>query len=543
MVPEYLAYWGFQKSPFSLSPDPGMLYLSPQHQEALLRLKYAVMSGKGGSLLISENAGDGKTSILRLLMDQVAEEYQGNIQIAFIDHPTLTVNQMVAEIARQIGVARVRKEKIDNLNALRVKLLELHEAGRKCLVVVDEGQMLVHKPDILQELRILLNFCVADTFLLSFVLSGQKPLEGAIRQMPEFYQRLPVRFFLRNLDPKDTAELVRHRVRAAGQTEREIFTPVALEGIYRFSQGCPRVICSVADLALLVGHSLRSQKIDFMEVSQAGSDMNKSGEPFHYYSFLKETRKARAGAGPRRRCASCRRFLKAGDAACPRCGAKAPAPPPAEPGRAALPAGEERVQCPACLQPGPPGPRCGACGFLLAQVCPRCQHRNEGDAPGCERCGTRLAGRQRLASRQLEEGLRKLGLEPPPSSVVQRFPALGDAGRVYLGAVKPRFFWGRRSILQTSSGSLEGSFFLTERAFVFANGPGNRRISYRDVRALTISPGEPEGRISVPRLRIVLDDEEVRLAFPVPTDRPSQLASLIQDFVINKKFAPAAPSA
>src|SRR6185436_7670618 len=251
----------------------------------LLRLKYGVMSNKGGGLLVSENAGDGKTSLLRRREQDLVEEYQGAIKIAFIDHPTLTVNQMVAEIARLLGVPRVRKEKIDNLNALRAKLLDRHQAGIKSLVMVDEGQMLARRPDILQELRILLNFCVSDSFLLSFVFSGQKPLEEALKQMPEFWQRLPVRFFLRNLDLKDTGELVRYRVRRAGQTEREIFTPTALEGIYRHSQGCPRVVCSLADLALLVGHSLRSQKVDFIEVSQAVADMSRSGEAFHYYSF------------------------------------------------------------------------------------------------------------------------------------------------------------------------------------------------------------------------------------------------------------------
>ena len=79
---------------------------------------------------------------------------------------------------------------------LKKKAWNLHPAT---LVIVDEGQMLSHRPDLLQELRILLNFCVSDSFLVSFVLSGQRPLETAVRQMPEFWQRLPVRFFLRNL--------------------------------------------------------------------------------------------------------------------------------------------------------------------------------------------------------------------------------------------------------------------------------------------------------------------------------------------------------
>jgi type II secretory pathway predicted ATPase ExeA len=538
MLPEYLRHWGFTKNPFSLSPDPSMLFLGPHHHEALLRLKYGVMSNKGGVLLVSENAGDGKTSLLRRLSDDLTREYDGNIKIAFIDHPTLTVNQMVAEIARLLGVPRVRKEKIDNLNALRVKLLSMHEAGVKSLVIVDEGQMLAHKPDILQELRILLNFCVADSFLLSFVFSGQKPLEAALKQMPEFWQRLPVRFFLRNLDLPNTAELVRHRVRTAGQTEREVFTPTALEGIHRFSQGCPRVICAIADLALLVGHSLRSQKVDFIEVSQAVTDMTRSGDAFHYFSFKREEADSKPRAR-RAQCPACRRFVRKDAAVCGRCGATLPAVPgPASASAPALPVAVagERAHCPNCLGVPGNGPRCAGCGFVVAQHCPRCQHKNPAEKGACQRCGQGLAGRDRLAARQLEEGLRRLGVGPPPPKVLGRFPVLQSEGRVYLGSVASRFFWAPKPQLHTAHDTLEGSFFVTERALIFANGTSTRRIPYPEIRNLSITTNDDGARRVTQRMKIVLGTEELRLAFPMQTDKPVQLASLLSDFVTNKRF-------
>ena len=539
MLPEYLRHWGFQRNPFSLSPDPSMLFLGPHHHEALLRLKYGVMSNKGGVLLISENAGDGKTSLLRRLSDDLTQEYSGQIKIAFIDHPTLTVNQMVAEIARLLGVPRVRKEKIDNLNALRVKLLSMHEEGIKSLVIVDEGQMLAHKPDILQELRILLNFCVADSFLLSFVFSGQKPLETALKQMPEFWQRLPVRFFLKNLDLANTADLVRHRVRMAGQTEREVFTPTAMEGIHRYSQGCPRVICAIADLALLVGHSLRSQKVDFIEVSQAVADMSRSGEAFHYFSFKREETE-KAPRARRAQCPSCRRFLKKDALACSRCGAAVTAVPaaPAQVGPAAAPAApvEERVSCPNCLGVAGNGPRCAGCGFVVAQHCPRCQHKNPAEKGSCQRCGQGLSGRDRLAARQLEEGLRRLGVDPPPAKVLGRFPVLRSEGRVYLGSVASPFFWAAKPQLHAGENIQEGSFFVTERALVFANRSTSRRIPYPEIRNLSITTNDDGSRRATQRMKIVLGSEELRLAYPVHTDKPVQLAALLSDFVTNKRF-------
>jgi type II secretory pathway predicted ATPase ExeA len=288
MLPEYLKYWGLNKAPFSLTPDPDMLYLSKQHQEGLIRLKYAVISNKGGALLVSENAGDGKTSLLTKLTRDLEEQYMGGCRVVFIDHPTLTANQMVIEISRQLGVGTTTTDKLTLLNELRRFLMECHEQKLKCVVILDEGQMLCHRPDLLQELRILLNFCVADAFLLTFILSGQRPLDETLRGMPEFYQRLPVRFFLKNLDRNDTREMIRHRLHLAGNPEsREIFSEDGYTGIFNYSKGCPRIICSVADLALVIAHSRYSEQVDFVAVSQACSDMNRTDGSYHYFYFLK----------------------------------------------------------------------------------------------------------------------------------------------------------------------------------------------------------------------------------------------------------------
>jgi type II secretory pathway predicted ATPase ExeA len=329
MLPEYLKYWGLIRPPFSLTPDPEMLYMSRQHQEGLIRLKYAVVSNKGGALLISENAGDGKTSLLAKLRTELAEYYQGKCRMVFIDHPTLTANQMVGEIARQLGVGCTTTDKLTLLNELRTFLLERHEQGEKCVVMLDEGQMLCHRPDLLQELRILLNFCVSDAFLLTFILSGQKPLDEAIRAMPEFYQRLPVRFFLRNLEMEDTCELIRHRLQVAGcEQGREIFGEDGYAGIFNHSKGCPRVICSVADLSLVIAHSHFSDKVDFVSVSQATSDMNRTDGAYHYFHFLNSFQETEKVIGPQMdlsqllalSCPACTGKFSPESSFCPHCG-------------------------------------------------------------------------------------------------------------------------------------------------------------------------------------------------------------------------------
>jgi len=385
-VPEYLRYWGLSRPPFSLTPDPGMLFLSAQHKECLLRLKYAVASNKGGALLVSENAGDGKTSVLARLVQDLKSEYDNKLRTVFIDHPTLTPNQMISEIARQLGVTGLQ-EKVSILNELRELLKKLHDDGYKTLVMIDEGQMLSHRPDLLQELRILLNFYISDAFLLTCIFSGQKPLEAAIMGMPEFWQRVPVRFFLKNLNYEDTRDLIRYRLSKAGLQDREIFSEQGYEGIFRFSQGCPRIICSVADLALVIGCSRMVRKIDFPEVAQATNDMQRSGESYYYFQYLESARDSEGNGSdlapldpsqPGRFCPQCGFPTQPGSRFCGQCGSPRfdGQPPQSTPQSVAETVAPVRNL-------SPPG-----AGIAATQrICPECGEAVEKGARQCPGCG------------------------------------------------------------------------------------------------------------------------------------------------------------
>jgi len=379
-LPAYLRYWGLKQYPFALAPDPSMIYMSKQHQECLVRLKFAVVSGKGGALLISENAGDGKTTLLNKFMQTIEEDVGSDVRIAFLDHPTLSVNEMLGEIARQFGVDEFdTSDKISILNNMRKKLTELNENNVKCIVVIDEGQMLAHNPEMLQELRILMNLVHNGNFLLSFILSGQKPLEPAIRNMPEFWQRLPVRFFLRNLDFADTKRLIAHRIRLSGGDSSKIFSETALKGIYNFSEGCPRVILSISDLTLVIGHSMYSKKIDFAEVSEACGDMNKGGESYHYFNYLNDDR-LDASEVKKQKCPFCESLIDDGLIYCPNCNFLID--------KKVTPSAIQCIHCGVLNKPG--STLCSFCGKILMVECPFCGAHNPPARKQCGACGYAL---------------------------------------------------------------------------------------------------------------------------------------------------------
>ncbi len=283
MNEEYLRYWGLIQHPFLLAPDGKMMCVTGQYFECFERLKYAISTNKGGVLVASEDAGLGKTTILLKLIDDMKEEHGSNFRYAYIDHPTLTAGQMIGQITGLITGEMPDDDKLKNLTILKNALIETKKEGGKNIIVIDEGQMLCDARDVLQELRVLINLTHNNEYLHTFILSGQKALWDTLQEMPEFWQRLPVRYYFTPLRYEETRELIRYRLNKAGlDVAREIFTEDAIEIIHKYSKGLPRTIIAVSDLALLNGYSDKTRKIGFKEVSKAINAMSGRGETIPY---------------------------------------------------------------------------------------------------------------------------------------------------------------------------------------------------------------------------------------------------------------------
>jgi type II secretory pathway predicted ATPase ExeA len=283
MSEKYIEYWGLKQHPFQLAPDSQMMYMAGQYFECLERLKYAINTNKGGVLIISEDAGLGKTTILLKLIGEMREQYGELFRCALIDHPTINPDQLIAHITEGISGVKPHEDKLKNLSLLKSALTDVKSRGGKNIIIIDEGQMLCGAKEVLQELRMLINLTYNDEYLHTFILSGQKPLWDEIKGMPEFWQRLPVRYYFYPLRLEETKELIKYRLLRAGiDNGKGIFTDDAFEIIQRYSRGSPRTIIALADLSLLIGFSDRSQRISFKEMSKAINAMAGKGESLPY---------------------------------------------------------------------------------------------------------------------------------------------------------------------------------------------------------------------------------------------------------------------
>lgn len=266
----YAAYFGLKENPFKLSPEPGYLFLSEQHRDALNYLIYGIKEKKG-FILISGDIGTGKTTLCRtllnLLEDSVETALIFNTAISDVELLETVVSEFGIEIPREIGT---KKAYVDALNSF---LLQNFAAGRNAVLLIDEAQNLSH--GVLEQIRMLSNLETEKEKLLQIILIGQPELKAtltkpALRQLNE---RITVRYDLRPLSAGEVVAYIHHRLSVAGGPGKIQFTKGAYRMVYDFSEGIPRRINALCDRALLIAYTKNIVKIDRKIIRHAARDI------------------------------------------------------------------------------------------------------------------------------------------------------------------------------------------------------------------------------------------------------------------------------
>ena len=262
-----LTHWGLRESAFDNAPTTRFLYRSPEHNEALFRLRYAIVHRKGGAVLTG-TYGCGKTTLARTLARELDPT---RFDVALIANPLLTPTALLREFLHQLGEPSVPKEKLAVLHRLQERLAENLRRGRDTVLIVDEAQ-LIEDEAVFDELRLLLNFQTNDRFLMTLVLAGSDELGESLRRHPHLAQRCGARARLEPLDREQTGCYVRHRLGTAGR-DAETLTDEAMDELFAATGGTPRVINAVCDLTLVVGAAAVARRVDGELVRRVADDV------------------------------------------------------------------------------------------------------------------------------------------------------------------------------------------------------------------------------------------------------------------------------
>jgi len=259
--------------PFENVNDPSFLYQSSQHKEGLARMQYAVGQRKLGVLLVGEY-GTGKTFLSRILKRTVPED---KFSFIFITNPRFNSLDFIKEINYQLGGdidESSKPTKMDYLRSIRNSFEAYKEKDLFIVLVVDEAQS-IEEDDLLEEIRLLLNIQSEEATYFTLILMGQPQLEKEVEKIPQFKQRLSIRYTLDFLSPQETKEYVEHRLQVAG-TQRQIFQDDAYQEIFELSRGMPRAINNICDLSLLNGFIQKQAMINKEIVIHVAQDLGET---------------------------------------------------------------------------------------------------------------------------------------------------------------------------------------------------------------------------------------------------------------------------
>jgi len=245
----YTSFFKFTENPFSLTPDPRYLFLSPRHRETLEYLLYGIKERKG-LIVLTGGIGTGKTTLSRALLNHLDPGTKSALIFnSFISDVELlkTVNQEF-----NTGMSPGSETKKDYIDTLNQFLIETSEKRGNAILLIDEAQNLSHQ--VLEQIRMLSNLETIREKLIQIILVGQPELEEMLASpfMKQLNERIMVRLTLEPLKYKDIRGYVEHRMAVAGGQGKPRFTNGAFRQIYAYSRGNPRRINSVCDRALLI---------------------------------------------------------------------------------------------------------------------------------------------------------------------------------------------------------------------------------------------------------------------------------------------------
>ncbi|MBF0168190.1 MAG: AAA family ATPase [Alphaproteobacteria bacterium] len=263
----YLAHFGLEERPFTLTPNPDMYMHTPEHTAIAQAVVYALKQ-QAGVIKVVGDIGTGKTLLCRILLHALNDVQP----LAYINAPERDEDRLVDTVCKEFGVYPGSRESA--FEALRYFLLEKHAQGFTPILLVDEAQAL--GVEGLESLRLLSNLETEHAKLLQIVLFGQPELDLLLRryELRQLNQRVVHGFYTSKLTMDEAEHYVRHRIACCKRksNRRELFTKGALTLIAKSSRGIPRLLNVLSEKALLVAYTDTAPRVERSHVEDAVAD-------------------------------------------------------------------------------------------------------------------------------------------------------------------------------------------------------------------------------------------------------------------------------
>lgn len=241
------SFYALSQTPFSRDIPTDQLYQSLMLEETLGRLEFA--ANRQLFAVVTGDCGTGKTTTIRRFRDSLDP---AKYMVMYLADSKLTPRHFYKGLLEELGCESkfYRGDAKRQLHREIELMRGIHQL--QPVVIVDEAHLLDR--EMLEEVRFLLNFKMDAQSPMSLILVGQTELweklkfqtYAAIRQRIDLQCKLP------HLDRSQIGEYIKRHLTYAG-ANHDIFSDSALDEIYRFSSGVPRLVNKVCTHCLLYG--------------------------------------------------------------------------------------------------------------------------------------------------------------------------------------------------------------------------------------------------------------------------------------------------
>jgi type II secretory pathway predicted ATPase ExeA/TolA-binding protein len=268
----YLSYYNLVKKPFKLTTDPEFLWLGDKHKEALATLRYGVIDQKG-FLLVTGDVGTGKTTLVNALL----ESLQDDTLVANITNPLLSLIDFYNFVAISFNISKRFDNKVDFIVHFSHFLNKVFLDNKNVLLIIDEAHRL--SKELLEDIRLLSNIELPEKKLINIFLVGQNEINQTLasQECRALRQRIMLTYQINPLSEIETFEYIKYRLKVAG-TETKLFKRRAVQEVYRFSNGYPRLINKICDHAFLTGYVRGLKKIPSDIIEECSQELTLPGE-------------------------------------------------------------------------------------------------------------------------------------------------------------------------------------------------------------------------------------------------------------------------
>ncbi|MGA7965729.1 MAG: AAA family ATPase [Gammaproteobacteria bacterium] len=252
----YESYYRLREKPFSILPDPDLIYWGPSHRLAFAMLEFGVLNNAGFTVITGE-IGSGKTTLVRHLLRKIDP---ATISVGLISNTP----QKRKELLQWILMSLDQPFEGSSPSLLKQfhRFIEAQTAnGKRTILIVDEAQNL--GSETLEALRMLSNVNVDKRQALQLILIGQPQLRDLLSgpELLQFAQRVASDFHLKALPLQEVEKYIDFRLRAVGSQD-PLFSVDATDMIGKASGGIPRLINILCDTAMVYGFAIGAERIN-----------------------------------------------------------------------------------------------------------------------------------------------------------------------------------------------------------------------------------------------------------------------------------------